>query len=383
MKVALVTNSIDLQKEFEQSSFFNEVTIPSDDNVCDTDILIICDDKVPYTSLISYFDKMQRRPNHVFYVISQINDNTLFDNINVICKSQSITIIPPGLTSKQVLLKVLYTIFPNLDKERNKVITFFGADSKVGTTMIAQSVAEMLSKRTNLKVGLLFLGGHPSKTFFKSAAAGLDNIKVKLLNKILSSHELLGACVNQDNLYILPGNDYILDTRHYHPDHIEYLLELASGLFDVILIDAGYNIDSGMAIASLNSSSFKYLVTTQQTSARENFERIASQIFTILDIRVNEFLLLVNKYVKSNSIYTASQISELYKIPLAAYIPHLELLGWQAEYDKKTLLAYNHHEYNSQIELICKQLAAKFNIKLIEETEQKKSLLHKLFKFGG
>ncbi|OEF99450.1 hypothetical protein BHF71_09060 [Vulcanibacillus modesticaldus] len=382
MDLALICNDSGLQKAFEQTGYFKVSINNTLEDLDESKILVISDREISYNELFHFFEMKKNYPKNnqqIFYILSDVYREQITDNIISIGKTRSITIIPPKLTTSQIVRKVLEKVFPDINDESKNIITFFGADSKVGTTMIAQSTAEMLANRTDLKIGLLFLNGNPSTNYLMvKRKTGLDYIKIKLINNILKPEEMIESCYkSRENLYVLPGIDYLLDVRYYHPENVERLIQLANEKFNLVIIDAGSNIDSGLAIAALNATKYKYLVTTQQEITRKNFERLENQIFKRLQIESGEFMLVVNKYLKSRHIYSASQIADLYKMMLATYIPHLEFLGWQAEYDHKTLLNYDNEDYNRQIEQLSKIIANQIQISFKENLIKKDGIFKK------
>ncbi len=387
MKLLLISNDKDLTDYFKDSEYFVvqqeskiislhgfEVIIISDIEVCNNELFCVFE----LNEMEKYLDK------HIFYILSDKYDNQSIRNIYSICKMRNIIIIPPKLSMKQIKDKVIEHIKPRESKENGNVITFFGADSKVGTTMTAHCVAETLAKRTDIKVGLFFLNNNPSTNYIKNSnIAGLDNIKIKLFNNILKAEELMDICLKEENdLYILPGVDNYPDSRQYHPKHIERLIELAAEKFNILIIDAGSNIDSGLAIASINLAKIKYLVVTQQEAIRKNFLRTEAQTFGHLNIDSKQFLLVINKYINSNYIYNTRQMAGIYKMMLAVSIPHLEFIGWQAEIEQKTLNHYGNVVFNKQIDYLSRLIATQMHIPY-KEQEKENIIRRTLNNIGG
>ncbi len=366
MNLLLISNDNDLYRFFKNSEYFNVKRETNLIKVEEYEVIIISDNEINHNELFCIFEVNEIEKysgKHIFYILSDKYDSQSVRNIYSICKMRNIIIIPSKLSIKQINNKVLEHVTPSEYKENRNVITFFGADSKVGTTMIAQSVAELLAKKTDIKIGLFFLNNNPSTNYTKNNdISSLDNIKIKLFNNILKSEELMDICIKEENdLYILPGIDYYPDFRQYHPEHIERLIELAAEKFNILIIDAGSNIDSGLAIASLKLAKIKYLVVTQQEAVRKNFERIEAQTFNQLNIDAKQFMLVINKYIKSNYIYNTRQMAGIYKMMLAASIPHLEFLGWQAEIERRTLIHYESESFNRQIDSLSRLIATQMH----------------------
>jgi hypothetical protein len=211
----------------------------------------------------------------------------------------------------------------------------------------------------------------------------LDEIKVELFSNVLSPEKLLQTCVARGNLYILQAPRYLPDIRYFHPEHVEQLLDLAAQVCDLIVVDAGANYSLGLTIGTLRSVPHKYLVTTQQEKPRKKFERVEAQIFKTLQLRTSDFSIVVNKYLREESNYSGKQIADLYKMTLAATPPHLEFQGWQAEIDRKTLIHYNNTEFNDQVGILAKMVAAQLKLPFQIQEDRKVRFLDKIFNRGG
>lgn len=390
MKLKLISNDIKLQQSLNNTGYFADVTISSDlSDTTESNVVVISDRQVDINELSLFFSeydnyrlKGSKAERKVFYMLSGLSDTQYNTHITSICEAKDVVVIPPKLTIKQIIDFISNILFPDLITDSHKSIVFFGADSKVGTTMTAHSCAQMLAKNTNLKVGLLFLNDDIGTHYVKSnedQSSGLDEIKTKLFNNILSPEELLQICIQDSNLYILRGVNNLLDQRFYHPEHVEMITDICSRVFDLLIIDAGENIHNALTIGSLKSSKLKYLVTTQQEVTRKAYEQKYSQVLRSLQYKPNDFLLIGNKYIKSNSIYNGKQLADLYKMNLATTLPHLEFLGWQAEIEQKTLLQLNSEEYTYQIDQLCILMAKQLHINYQSDVIKSAGFMSNLF----
>lgn len=370
--LGFLSNDTDLLNIFRGIEHFTEFkTFNRIEDINDrTDILIISDGLVKANEIIEYRELLEAK--YIFYMVSSENFNYTENNVLL---ANNVNIIPPKLTLHQIVKRVCDTVLINV-KEDNNIFVFYGADEKVGTTMISQSVAEMISQNKDLRVFYTFLGGTPGVDYLNANfTMSLDDIKVKLFNNILSVNELLDACVKFKNLYVLKGVVSLLYRRHYHPKHIEHLLKLLSKEFDVVIIDAGSNIELGMTIGALNSTPNKFLVATQQEKSLCNFNIIKEQIFSKL--KINNFMLIVNKYIENDTLYNPFQVAETYKSPFLCKLPYLEW-GWQCEKEKRTLLNFNNAEYVKGIEAIVSVISKNLNIEFGEVQVNKSSWFKKL-----
>lgn len=387
MKICLISNSSELVKAFEDTHLFEKISVYHKlQDIQDEDAIIISDDLVSQNELLAYLADYGQDNQHIYYLLASFNDLKLVHNIVSICVSRGIETIPPKQTVNQIVNRIVSRFFPE-SSDTSMVAAFLGADSKVGTTMIAQSVAEAISMNTCQKVGLFFLNKKHSLDFINSNVT-LDSLKSKMFNKLLGPEELAEFCIKKGNLFILPGPDNMLEQRQYTPEHVEILLELSSEFVDVIIIDAGSDIDNGLSLGALNSSNAKYLVTTQQESAKIQFNRMKNQIFQSLQIKPAEFMGVINKYVDMPGAVKPSELSDQYSFTMAGVIPYMGLSGYQAEYERKTFYSFNRpemNEYRNQINALAKVMSNQLGFPFEEKEEgAKKGLLTRLFpKVGG
>lgn len=380
MRLTLISNDIELEKRLEETGYFDQVEICGTiEQFKDADVLVISDKVIGFNELILAHDnQLQGKYKSIYYMLSNVFESNI-DNIYQILKVKNINYFPPKLTVEQITEGLIQDFVPGYNKHKN-IVTFFGAKDEVGTTMVSQCVAEFLAKHTELKVCLLMLGGEPGMTYVKKREPyGLDSIKTKLFNGILRPSELMDTCTTNDNLYILPGNENYLETRLYSPDYCENLIKIASQEFGAVIINAGSNYDmcGGMMAAALNTTNYKYLVTTQQKSAKDKFEVIDNQVLRRINIDPKECFLVVNKYIESTSLLNPSQIADAYKLYLGWYLPSMEFLGWQAEEDMKSLYSYNDKNFNNQLEKLVKLIASQLEIQLDNVNTERKGI----FKF--
>lgn len=374
-KLCFICNDSELINIFKNIEHFEDFNIAMDiEKVSNSaDILIVSDRLVSINKLLEERDKSLKTIKNVFYMVSGKNLNA---NTHLILDSNNITMIPPKLTAKQIVDAVCNKTLDGIKSDSN-VIVFSGADSKVGTTMVAQSVAERIVSKTNLKVFLGFFDGKPGTDYIEidEQINSLDAFKVKLANNVLRIQEFLDSCYKKENLYIIQGVTDLMERRFFQPEHIEYLIKLISKEFDVIILDAGSNIDLGypMTIACLNSTNYKYLVTTQQDNVLRHYDRVNTQILNKLKIENN--MIIVNKYVDNPALNTAYRIAELYNCTLVSTIPYMNQ-SWQCESDRCSLMKFNDDEYIRGIDDIVKLIFKQLNINR-DISEKKKTFLEK------
>lgn len=315
----------------------------------ETDVLLVSDIIINTNELLQYRESNEN-VKYVFYMVSNENATA---GLSSVLKAQNIMMVPPKLTKKQIVELVCQNTLEDIKTHKN-IVTFFGADSKVGTTMVAQCVAKRIAAMTSLKVCLMFLNGKPSLEYLESSTTlGLDSIKLSLANQMLSMDDFMSTCIKQDNLYILQGPEAIEGMRYYHPDYIEYLLETICDFFDIVIVDAGscmnISVELGMSIAALNSTHFRFLIATQQESVFNQYLRVKQQVLDKLHI--SDFMLIVNKLVENDMLSVPYEVGNLFNCTVVGSLPFLEW-GWQCEKSKKTLLEFGDKKYRRDLDKI-------------------------------
>lgn len=358
LKVSFICNDSDLINKFKAFDEFQIVnTFGTIDEAVSSqaDLIIISDSFVGINELITRTE-LKEKYSKVYYIVSPENLDYNTDNI---LSNYGICMIPPLHTAQQIFdlicSKELNLIYDN------NIVVFFGCDSKVGTTMLSQTVAEVISNHAkDKKVFLGFLNGVPGVDYIKGKTPGnLDQIKPKLLDKVLIINDIIAECKQIDNLFILEGVNNYLYRTDYDIEDVELLLKIVSGYFDIVIIDAGSNIELALCLGSLLSTKNRYLVTTPQMKPYSNFKII----YPILEkLGVNRFSLIINMYMPEFG--KPFEIADRYNnFNLACIVPFLEN-GWQAEHENSILYTYKDKNYCSSVETLSEIIAKSVGLEL-------------------
>lgn len=223
--------------------------------------------------------------------------------------------------------------------EGNKVFAFHGAEYKVGSTMLTQSVAQMIAGgKKDVKVLLLFLNGRRSTDYCREDPESIEAVRASIDNKMLTLAEFMQICYRSDNLYMLAGVRRLFEQRFYGPQMSEYIIKLVRDSFDLILIDCGNELDNGLALGALRSADTRLLVLTQQESVLARYEALRS---TYEMLKLTYQKIIVNKYIQDDphdEAYLARRLQRHKKDMIAVL---LAKYARQAEIDYRTLLDYN------------------------------------------
>lgn len=251
----------------------------------------------------------------------------------------------------------------------NNVIAFHGVDHKVGTTMLAQSVAEMIAKeRRQLKIMLISLNGRRSTEYVGEDTESIENFKMQIDNKMIDIDQLLRLCLWKTNLYLLSGIGSSMENRYYHPETAHYLLRQLQEKLDLIIVDSGNEIDHGLAIGSLNVSDFKILVLTQQETMINRFETLRP-LYNSLELGFKR--IVINKFSPQDP-YSITYILkrtgiESDTVRTVGYTDHYR----QAEMNYQSLIAYEDDRYHEDVRKLSNDILHHMGIPQLQKKRAK------------
>ncbi|MFQ9892017.1 MAG: hypothetical protein ACLRWH_02285 [Emergencia sp.] len=246
----------------------------------------------------------------------------------------------------------------------NKIIGFFGGDSQVGTTMLAQSFAELMGQRGKRVLLILGSGKFGEAFAHLSSRYSIDDLKAAIRSGKVGKEDLLQSVERSRHIFILPSVRNPLTAKYFPENTYEIMLSSAGEEFDYIIIDGGDDANLGLMISALNIVDVHYFVITQQPKSLHRFLLLQKNILEPMDIGGT---LIVNKYLKEPALFMKKDILKLCERQALFTVPYIEY-GWQAEMEGKTLLAF--HRFGKAV----KRIACK-----LEPDQKKESLWKKRF----
>ncbi|MGI6748656.1 MAG: hypothetical protein ACOX4V_10580 [Anaerovoracaceae bacterium] len=251
----------------------------------------------------------------------------------------------------------------------HNLVCFFGIDHKVGTTMISQSTAELISFHyPNLKILFISMNGRESTEYVREAPISIDAMKYYIDNKMIIGADFLKTCTHKGNFYMMSGISNELESRYYYPDTVRCFLNEIAPEFDIIIADCGSDLDNGLAIGALSVSEDIFLIISQQESAIRRFEKLKP---LMAELNIKKAVYIINKY-KEQDPYGLNYLSDrlnigkdnIWKVASSDYYR-------QAEVDYKTLLEYKNEMYIQDISLVANSILHSKGFSLIKK--QRKS----------
>lgn len=372
MNILIISKDVELIEKMKKIESF-KITVSS--SICENSIFDEIETIVASDLLANVNDILRIKSNFrnikIFYMISNENISSNTD----ILHNEGIFVIPPKKTKNQIVLEILNTIKPEELLNENNIFVFYGADSKVGTSMISQSVSEAISEKFNGNILYLFLDESGGDYLDVPFTESLDSLKVKLINNVLSEEELFNACTKiRNNFYAFKGTFSLPFKRHFNPKHIESLIEIAKKRFEIVIIDAGNSYELGLAIGALNSCpSNSFLVATQQEKTIKAYKLKKEQILDKL--KITNFMLVMNKYIEGNNLISPYNLANDMQLTLVSTVSYSDF-GWQSESDKNTLLKYD-DVFRKEIDKLASLILKKSGISVLEK-EEKFSFVQKI-----
>jgi hypothetical protein len=212
--------------------------------------------------------------------------------------------------------------------------------------MAAQSLAEaMAGAYRDQKILLATLDIAGEEYWQVRGERGLESLRAAMGNGVLTGAALKGAAfphAGHPNLFMLRGPATHAARRDFFPEHMEALLRAASEEFGVFIIDAGANLQTGLAIGVLSKSDLNVLVTTQQEHAFVRYSQRKRDLLDPLGITLS--YLVLNKYAGISPLGSLNSIKERYGVEKGAAIPWSDF-GWQAEKEAESLLSFGDRDF--------------------------------------
>lgn len=190
------------------------------------------------------------------------------------------------------------------------------------------------------------MNGRESSEYAREMPVSIDSMKFHMDNKMVSAVDFIKTCTHRGNFYMMGGISNETEARFYHPDMAAYFLEEVAPEFDLVIADAGNEMDNGLAVGALSLSEEVFLLTTQQESVLRRYEK-NRKLLDELGVGIAAFI--VNKYYEQDP-HGLSYLSDRLETGRER-IFKVDSAGWarQAEIDNKTLLEYKNETYTLDI----------------------------------
>lgn len=381
MDLLLISEDQKLYEKLQTSGYF-EVSIQNNlHHLTSTkpNVLIISDRLIDKNLLIEKASVLHDI-NFVFYMISDIKKEN--ETIEILCQTNQIHSIAPQQSESEILSQIIRTVFPKSLKE-NHLFMFLGADHKVGTTTIVQSLGQQLSQNTDKNILMVSLNNKPNDQFIPKGNQTIDTLRNKLTSKILTFEDILDACYQDKKFYYLPGPRNLLSIRKYNVSDILHLIDILANEKDFIfLFDLGSDLDNPLTIAAIQRVTNRYLITTTAQSALDSFKQIEEQVLNkeVFKLKANDFLLILNMFDELED-EDPSKIASQYGSTFIGALP-ITKYGPTSEKERKVVSIFS-ESFSDKLLSISRIISTKAEAQFIQAMKTKTSFIKRLFSTRG
>ena len=227
------------------------------------------------------------------------------------------------------------------------VIAFFGADSKVGTTMLAQSFAEMLTDKGT--VLFLSLSRSFKSAFVRDDIKHIDCFVPEIESGIAIEKNKISKHSHYSNLYILGGLKDVLEPNDFSLEMASKMIENLERMFDWIIIDAGSDMNNALSYAAVTGAFNRFLVFSQNQHC---IDKVIdnSKKWELLNLEFN--MLIANKF-KAFDVNGWDRIKKIFPFP-ADKIIKIRYVDREreAEAEGKTFFDYGERKFIRDLQLL-------------------------------
>lgn len=260
-------------------------------------------------------------------------------------------------------------------KPMSKVISFFSPISNIGTTTTVLSVAAAIVQNSNMNVAVLsFNPFDDGIDFIQKPGPTLDEIKSQIF--LLEQKDLESKfSLQQKNLFYLLGNSNQKIIKNFTLDEAKEIILKARSLFDLVIIDGGWNFDNALSIGALVNSDRHFMILNQQPKTLKQYRQLQEQILTPLELEI-KFRFILNAHENKLHLNTPEQIKEELNLQTNLItIPKVDK-DYIAEIEADTLYDFGELKYQKSIDnLIQKTLNDFVEVELPERKNKKFALL--------
>ena len=194
-----------------------------------------------------------------------------------------------------------------------EVITFFGADAKVGTTMLAQSFAELLAGK-KARILLIFASQEMHDSFLNLSENDCNTIDSLRDIENLKREDIDAIIMKNGNYDYIGGIKSPFKLRCFKPTLIGEIIEIIGIDYDYVIIDGGHNYQYPLPISSLLCATRRFFVLDQSPRSVSRFRDLDELV-----LKSNEFKeigkrdkIIINKEDRKTAIYSIDQITALF-----------------------------------------------------------------------
>lgn len=216
-----------------------------------------------------------------------------------------------------------------------KVISVFGGDSNVGTSIIAQSMAEIAAEKGE-RVLFIEASDRVLGSYVEFIDEGRDSTEpLPSIDDIVKGKDSESCILTAGSIAVIRGGQSVKQ-ESFRKNFVYKLIQSVSDYFDRIVIDAGSNAGSNLSISALLASDRRFFIVRQNPKCIERFKKTAEEVLIPEEIYKKGDKVIINAFRKNKLLYSKAQIEST--LLRNTYILPFVREGLRCEYTKESLL---------------------------------------------
>jgi len=192
---------------------------------------------------------------------------------------------------------------PVSESHHGEVLAFVSCKGGSGATFVAANLAHLLADGGQRRVALIDMNlQFGDAALFVTSEKPASNVADVARNIQRLDPELLQSAMTQvdPGLWVLPAPEDPSDAGDVTPQHVQEMVQLARGMFDYIVIDAGRSLSS-VTLQSLDLADRIYAVLQLTLPFIRDGKRLRN-VFRSLDYPARKIHWIVNRCQKDNQL---------------------------------------------------------------------------------
>lgn len=361
MKYRIITDKEDLTTELRNAGFVESITVYDGLNGLKNiveDVLIIDAAIVKIEDLSEIYDTNLPK----IYLIEEKAKitNSDLENLHIV----------EHRSTPEKTVQFLEKYIANDLITLTNVICFRGTTRHVGTTMIAESIAQYVNNNTDMSVALLSFTLTKGLEYNGFSPMSLDSILSRVEAKILTEESIKKElAVTEDdaaedetkNIYYMQGFNEITE---YDSIKISEIITIASKAFDLVILDLG-GMPTRMMQPLLKKAKSSYVITTPNIKAISEFNSNGVE----QQLNISEYKVIVNKNGLYNG-YSKTYMKNNFDFDVIGVLPN-SAYAFDAEIEYKPLINYDDYNYKKAFVQLSRNIAYDNGIRMSEKDKRR------------
>ncbi|MBR0481942.1 MAG: hypothetical protein IJJ48_05675 [Firmicutes bacterium] len=234
------------------------------------------------------------------------------------------------------------------------IVSFFGADSKCGTSQTVLSLALHLSERQpRYRVLLVHAEEDFGDDYIQDIGVSMGEIKPYLCERLWDAEEIAGDAALKYGFGLIGGAGMLSSGSLYHPEMVGGFLTDISAYYDFVLCDCGSDISHGLCLGALTVSDRSFAVLSQGEKALRKYEKLKALLGKLGLCKDG---IVCCKYRDDQACDTGYMARRLHMEKDRIFTVSCSPDGERAEFNRRPLMYFRGRKYTADIEKLSKEV---------------------------